>query len=115
MTLGPKGRYTVRYTLAPRNNLVVGRGWRTGSATRTIGYHAKRFELGTNSYLGLYGWSVDPLVEYYVLKNWGSGFKPPGQDAKSIGSVESDGGRYAIYRTERVQQPSIRGTATFVQ
>lgn len=115
MVLGARGRYGVRYALGPGRNLVVGRGWRTGSPSRTIGYRAMRFDPGVNSYLGLYGWSVDPLVEYYVIENWGSGFTPPGADAKPIGSVDSDGGRYAIYRTERVRQPSIRGTATFVQ
>lgn len=115
MILGARGRYTVRYTLGSAQNLVVGRGWRTGSTSRTIGYRAKHFDPGTNSYLGLYGWSVDPLVEYYVIENWGSGFTPPGPDAKPIGTVDSDGGRYTIYRTERVRQPSIRGVATFVQ
>lgn len=115
MKLGHKGRYSVRYTLGRNNNLVVGRGWRVGSPIRTIDYRAMRFDPGTNSYLGLYGWSVDPLVEYYVIENWGTDFTPPGPNAKRIGSLESDGGRYAIYRTERIQQPSIRGTATFVQ
>lgn len=115
MTLGPKGQYTSRYRLAPRENLVVGKGWRTGSEARVVGYRAARFDAGTNSYLTLYGWSVDPLIEYYVVDGWGSGFTPPGPQAQLLGTVESDGGTYRLYRTERVQQPSIRGTATFHQ
>ena len=114
MTLGAGGHYSVRYDLAGGRNLVVGKGWRTGSATRTIGYRAS-FTPGTNSYLTLYGWSVDPLIEYYVVDGWGTAFKPPGRNAPVLGTVTSDGGTYEIYRTQRVQKPSIRGTQTFYQ
>ena len=115
MTLGARGRYAAAYRLGRGENLVVGLGWRTGSSGRTIGYRASAFVPGTNSYLALYGWSTDPLVEYYVVDNWGSGFTPPGPDARPLGTVETDGGTYAIYRTLRVRQPSIRGTRTFAQ
>ena len=114
MTLRPDGRYSTRYDLEGRRNLVAGKGWRTGSIERRIGYRA-RFEPGANSYLTLYGWSVDPLIEYYVVDNWGTAFRPPGPDAAVLGTVASDGGTYEIYRTERVHQPSIRGTRTFQQ
>jgi len=114
MTLGGGGNYTIAFELHP-GNLVAGMGWRTGSATRRIGYRAETFEPGTNSYLTLYGWSTDPLVEYYVVDSWGSEFTPPGEGAAELGTVESDGGSYTIYRTQRVDKPSIRGTATFDQ
>ena len=114
MTLGNAGRYSIEYTLDP-GNLVAGTGWRTGSVSRSIGYRAAAFEPGTNSYLTLYGWSTDPLVEYYVVDNWGSAFKPPGEGAPVLGTAESDGGTYDIYRTRRVEKPSIRGTRTFDQ
>ena len=115
MTLGARGHYTSRYSLGPGENLVLGTGWRTGSTTRKVGYKAASFDAGTNSYLTLYGWSTDPLVEYYVVDNWGSGFTPPGAGSALLGTVASDGGTYNIYRTQRVQQPSIRGTQTFYQ
>lgn len=115
MTLEAEGRYTTRYRLGRGENLVAGKGWRTGSATRRIGYRAAAFEAGTNSYLTLYGWSTGPLIEYYVVENWGSRFTPPGAASPVLGTVTSDGGTYNIYRTRRVQQPSIRGTATFDQ
>jgi len=115
ITLGPKGHYATRYDLSGRKNMVTGKGWRVGSPTRTIGYRAARFDAGTNSYLTLYGWSVDPLIEYYVVDSWGSGFTPPGHDSPVLGTVVSDGGTYNIYKTTRVNQPSIRGRTTFHQ
>jgi endo-1,4-beta-xylanase len=114
ITLGAKGGYTLEYDLG-RGNLVAGKGWRVGSVKRRIGYHAAEFVPGTNSYLALYGWSADPLIEYYVVDNWGSNFTPPGEGAPVLGTIEADGGTYRIYRTQRVQKPSIRGTQTFYQ
>ena len=115
MKLDERGRYEVSYDLSERKNLVAGKGWRTGSATRKVGYRAEQFDAGSNSYLTLYGWSVDPLIEYYVVDSWGTGFRPPGQGAEVLGTVTTDGGTYEIYRTTRVEKPSIRGTQTFDQ
>ena len=70
MTLGPAGNYTVSWDMRPRGNIVVGKGWRTGSATRRVGYRAAAFEPGSNGYLTLYGWTTDPLIEYYVVDSW---------------------------------------------
>lgn len=115
LTLHARGGYATTYDLSGGRNLVAGKGWRTGSPARIVGYRADRFDAGSNSYLTLYGWSVDPLIEYYVVDSWGTGFKPPGEGAAVLGTVTTDGGTYEIYRTTRTQKPSIRGTQTFDQ
>ena len=115
MTLGKAGGYALTWDVRPRGNIVVGKGWKTGSATRRVSYRATAFGPGSNGYLTLYGWSTDPLIEYYVVDSWGAEFTPPGPDAAVLGTVESDGGTYRIYRTQRVDKPSIRGTQTFYQ
>jgi endo-1,4-beta-xylanase len=108
MTLKTDG-FSVNWTGSTQ---FVGReGIRPGSGNLVTQYNAT-FTPNGNGYLCLYGWTTDPLVEYYVLDSWGS-YKPPG--GSSLGTVTSDGGTYDIYKSTRTNQPSIQGTATFPQ
>ena len=52
-----------------------------------------------NSFLCVYGWTVDPRVEYYIIESWGT-WKPPG-DNHSRGTVTVDGGVYDIFEITR--------------
>jgi len=92
-------------------DFVAGAGWNPGS-NRTINYTSTLSGSGGTALMTLYGWSTNPLVEYYVIDNWvGS----PNRAGTLMGQVTSDGGTYDIIEHQQVNQPSIQGTATFNQ
>ena len=88
------------------NDVVGGKGWSTGGS-RTVNYNVG-YANGYNN-VSVYGWTTNPLVEYYVCE-FGSVV-----NGTYKGSVTSDGHSYSTYLHQQVNQPSIQGTATFNQ
>jgi len=111
MVLRENGRYSSSWGRST-NNWVGGKGWATGSR-RTISYSGSYNPGNNNTYLALYGWTRNPLIEYYVVENFGS--YNPSSGAQRMGTVTTDGGTYDILRSQRVNAPSIDGTQTFWQ
>ncbi|KAJ7053381.1 endo-1,4-beta-xylanase [Mycena amicta] len=109
------GQYSVGWSGS--GDFVSGQGFNPGSTSRVITYSAS---WGPNpasrSLLSVYGWSTNPLVEYYINEEsnqFDLGTANSGTVHK--GTVTSDGSVYDVYEHQQVNQPSIQGTATFQQ
>lgn len=75
---------------------------------------------GGFSYIGIYGWTLDPLVEFYIVddafggppRTFGNTQAPPGGNA----TFSVDGGQYQVRTNIRVNEDNITGEpATFLQ
>lgn len=119
MTTGPNGTFTAQWEAV--ENILFRSGQRPGSLSQIVTYVATMTPTDTpggepgqsgTSYLTLYGWTRNPLVEWYVVENWWN-WRPPG--GTRLGTFTSDGGTYDVFRTLRENQPSIDGWQTFPQ
>lgn len=65
------------------------------------------------AYIGIYGWSSSPLIEYYIIEDWLGDWRPNFDSHE--GTITVDGGSYDVYTNVRTNAPSIKGTQTFTQ
>ncbi|KAI1342234.1 endo-beta-1,4-xylanase [Xylariaceae sp. FL0016] len=92
------------------DDFVCGIGWNPGSTAPIT--HAGSFDVTSGlASLSVYGWTTDPLVEYYIQDC----VVDLDQSGTQLGTVESDGATYTIWENQRVNEPSIEGTSTFNQ
>lgn len=62
----------------------------------------------------MYGWTRNPLIEYYVIEAHAD--LAPNEPWQRMGEFTIDGeGTYEVFQSTRVNKPSIEGTRTFQQ
>lgn len=65
------------------------------------------------AHTGIYGWLLNPLIEYYIVENW---FGHRHKTATYKGQINVDGGTYDVYFEERFNAPNYTGkNLDFVQ
>jgi endo-1,4-beta-xylanase len=82
-----------------------------------------RSTAGDYSYIGIYGWTKSPLVEYYIVEDWyGNRYQSDETpittsttSGSEVGKFTVDGSEYKIVKNTRNNEPSIEGNTTFTQ
>jgi len=80
MTLNGGGTYSCQWEEINNALFRIGRKYDCTKSWEDIGdiqvnYGADYYPVG-NSYLCIYGWTREPLVEYYIVQSWGN-WRPP--------------------------------------
>lgn len=72
----------------------------------TVDYkYTKQSQSAGYGYIGVYGWTVNPQVEYYIVDDWYS--KPNTQYiGDQFGEITVDGAKYTIHAFLRQEEPS---------
>lgn len=65
------------------------------------------------SYLAIYGWTQNPLIEYYIIEAHGE--LAANEPWTPKGNFTFEEGTYEVFESTRNQKPSIEGTRTFQQ
>jgi len=125
MTLGDNGTFTTKWNCAgPSGNFLARRGINMGSTKKFQDYGGITCDFDVNwsasssgnSRLCIYGWTQNPLVEYYIVEDWKNWCPPNGSPGAGspLGTVDLDGAKYYIYKENR-NSYTIEGNKPFVQ
>jgi endo-1,4-beta-xylanase len=80
---------------------------------RVLTFSGSTTASGGTVLVSLYGWSTNPLVEYYVQEYSNNGVGTA--QGQQVGTYSADDGTYTIWQHTQYNQPSIQGTSTFPQ
>ncbi len=104
MTVGDKGTYSCSWSGI--KNVLFRSGqkfenypqWKTLNGI-TVDFEASEYRPNGNSYLCVYGWTKQPLAEYYIVENYGN-WRPPGESntMRKVGEITANGGTYEVYK-----------------
>ncbi|KAI0389659.1 family 11 glycosyl hydrolase [Xylariaceae sp. FL0594] len=95
-------------------NFAVGRGWSEGT-NRTITFQGSTNVSSTSGVttVSVYGWMTSPRVEYWIVEYSNRPEWLASSAATRVGTVESDGAVYDVYRYALVPLPDLGGEVTW--
>ncbi|NLT08053.1 MAG: hypothetical protein GXY08_00885 [Ruminococcus sp.] len=102
MTPGSSGTFTCSWNNSHNCLFRAGKKFSNSPTWSSLGDIAVEFDVdyrpNGNSYLCIYGWTRNPLVEYYIVDSYGT-WRPPGEGPymKKVGTTTVDGAMYEIY------------------
>ncbi|KOC08745.1 putative endo-1,4-beta-xylanase B precursor [Aspergillus flavus AF70] len=102
------GRFQLKWNT--NKEFLGGKGYRGGS-TRKLTWDG-HFKADGDYTLAVYGWTTDPVTEWYVVEQHGTG--TPG-NGHILGQVNVDGGVYDVYMIPYRNVPKIYGVTNFNQ
>lgn len=87
-----------------------------GVFTADLAYQKSGVQGDGLAYYGIYGWTVDPLVEFYIMEDWDN-WKPTAGSGEheGKGTISVDGAQYDIVTRQMKDQPSIKDIQSFPQ
>jgi hypothetical protein len=85
----------------------------TQIGTLSAEFNETKTDDGGLTYIGVYGWTVNPLREYYILDDWGAtkpaGTASDGTPRTSVGTLTADGETYDVWMKTQTNKPAITG------
>ncbi|MCL2196238.1 MAG: glycoside hydrolase family 11 protein [Treponema sp.] len=126
MTIGNGGTFRGTWNAVGQGkNILMRRGIKFSSGLKhgdvgniTVKYIAEWSSQGSGvDYLGVYGWFRGPLVEWYIIDDWGAYNKPPGSweaGRTQKGTINVDGDTYTIW-SSTANSYNIDGTGPFTK
>ena len=87
-----------------------------GTFTADVAFQKSGVQGDGLAYYGIYGWTVDPLVEFYVMEDWDN-WKPTAGSGDHVGkgTINVDSAQYDVVTRQMVNQPSIKDVQSFPQ
>lgn len=121
MTYYDNGTFSASWNRA--NDFLARVGFRYGDNGPGVDHRTKQYAVyykfkktgsASYGYIGVYGWTTSPQVEYYIVEDW---FSRPNEAyiGQKFGEITVDGAKYTIHAYLRQQEPSKTGTSTFLQ
>ena len=121
MTYYSNGTFSAKWSNS--NDFLARVGYRYGDNGPGVDHTTKHYTVdykytknghGSYGYIGVYGWTVNPQVEYYIVDDW---YSQPNEQyvGAKFGEITVDGATYTIHAFLRQQEPSKTGTSTFLQ